>query len=214
MTEATRAADEAVEQILGLLSTRVSDGLDTEVTSEAHALCTDSGSFLVDSQSEWLLGYSAAVLACHRVLTKQTGRLEEPKRLIGDALTRLAEERRTSYVEARLGVRLDDPESAFARIAESFIERGESRFGQTFRYVQELLDEERYFVQIETCFFDRFFRLHKAEDLTSLLCRLDIVWAEELHQRCPTVEFSRPTTLAAGDDACRFQFHRVNKERS
>lgn len=214
MTQATRAADETVAQILGSLSTPLSDGIDEAIAMEAHMLCADGGSFLVDSQSEWLLGYSSAVLSYHRIISEQTTNPDESKRLIGDALVRSAEEGRTSYVEARLGVRLDDPESAFDRIADSFIDRGESRFGKTFRYVQELLDKEHCFVRIETCFFDRFFRLHQAEDLTPLLCRLDIVWAEELHRRCPTVEFSRPTTLAAGDDACRFQFLRVNKERS
>ena len=32
---------------------------------------------------------------------------------------------------------------------------------------------------------------------------------DERHKPCYGVRFARPTTLAAGDDACRFQFSKV-----
>jgi len=220
MTQIARAVNETIEQILAsldestALGTKPADSLRETITAQALSLCANDRSLIVDPQSERLLGFSSAVLATYHLLSELTENSQEARRLVGDALVRTAEEGSTTYIEARLGIRLDEPESAFDRIANCFIERGESRFGSAFRYAQDVLDEERCFVRIEKCFFDSFFRTHQAEDLTPLLCRLDIVWTEELHRRCSTVAFSRPTTLAAGDDACRFQFVRVNTERS
>ena len=37
-------------------------------------------------------------------------------------------------------------------------------------------------------------------------CAMDYVWAEELAHPRYHVRFERPTTLAVGDDACRFRF--------
>jgi hypothetical protein len=45
--------------------------------------------------------------------------------------------------------------------------------------------------------------------MTPLFCALDKVWAEALEQPQYGVRFERPTTLARGDDVCRFQFHKV-----
>jgi hypothetical protein len=41
-----------------------------------------------------------------------------------------------------------------------------------------------------------------------IFCALDSVWIDELHQPRYGTRFARPTTLAKGDDACRFQFSR------
>lgn len=200
---------EAMDEPLGSRTAWPSADLQTAIEDQALGLCESNRGFIVDPQSERLLGFSSAVLAAHRMLSDRTGEPERAKRAIGRALVRAAEKDVDSYLEARLGVRLRDPQTAFDRIAASFIERGEDRFGRSFRYVQDRLDGAHCFVRIETCFFDGFFRAHSAHDLTPLFCDLDIVWAEELQRRCPTVTFSRPTTLAAGDDACRFQFART-----
>ena len=101
------------------------------------------------------------------------------------------------------------PQEAFSRISENFQKRGEQRFGSAFRYAADVRDAKRNFVNIERCFFNDFFRVNQATEVTSLFCALDKVWAETLEQPRYGVRFERPTTLADGDDACRFQFHKT-----
>jgi hypothetical protein len=62
---------------------------------------------------------------------------------------------------------------------------------------------------LNKCLFNDFFRAHGAPELTSIVCTLDSIWIEELHRPPYKVRFERPTTLARGDDACRFQFSRT-----
>ena len=92
----------------------------------------------------------------------------------------------------------------------NFQKRGEQRFGSAFRSATTAQDGSRNFVNIERCFFNDFFRANDAKEVISLFCALDKVWAEALEQPRYGVRFERPTTLANGDDACRFQFRKVD----
>ena len=82
------------------------------------------------------------------------------------------------------------------------------RPASTFRYATDIRDGRRNFVKIERCFFNDFFRENRAPEVTSLYCALDKVWADVLEEQRYGVRFERPTTLANGDDACRFRFHK------
>jgi len=123
-----------------------------------------------------------------------------------EALTRPFQEQITSYIEARFGIVQDAPEEAFSNISRNFKSRGEVSFGRSFRYADEVWDDRRVFVNIERCLFHEFFRRNGALEVTPILCALDNVWADELSKARYGVRFERPTTLARGDDACRFQF--------
>ena len=112
------------------------------------------------------------------------------------------------YVAHRFGITPDAPQSAFDRIAENYLPLGQQLFGSGFNYVQAVQDTDRSFTHINKCFFNDFFRQHGAPELTSIFCALDSLWIGELHQPKYRVRFERPTTLARGDDACRFQFTR------
>lgn len=118
----------------------------------------------------------------------------------------------SGYLESRFGVSDDAPHEAFSRISENFQKRGEERFGSTFRYAADIRDDRRNFVNIERCFFNDFFRANRAPEVTSLFCALDKVWADTLDDHRFGVRFERPTTLANGDDACRFQFSKREKD--
>lgn len=59
-----------------------------------------------------------------------------------------------------------------------------------------------------SAWFNDFFRANNANALTVVCCAMDYVWAEELAHPRYGVRFERPTTLAAGDDTCRFRFFR------
>jgi hypothetical protein len=115
-----------------------------------------------------------------------------------------------SYVAQRFGIASDAPHDAFDRIAENYLPRGQQLFGSGFTYVEAVHETDRSFTHVRRCLFNDFFRRHGAPELTSIFCTLDSVWIKELHQPKYRVRFERPTTLARGDDACRFQFSRVS----
>ena len=104
------------------------------------------------------------------------------------------------------------PAEAFAMVSENFEARGQARFGAAFEYVSDVQDATRSFTNIRRCGFNDFFRANRAPEVTRVFCALDIAWADEMERRRLGVRFERPTTLARGDDACRFQFTRVPRE--
>lgn len=178
--------------------------------ADAAALRVDElvrvhGDMAADRPAEQWLHTCSTVLAAYQVLMPFVA----GSRLVALFLEAMASpfrQRTASYLESRFGIRDDAPQEAFARISENFQARGEQRFGRAFRYSADVRDESRNFVNIERCFFNDFFRRNEARELTSIFCALDKVWAEELAKPRYGVQFERPTTLASGDDACRFQF--------
>jgi hypothetical protein len=117
-----------------------------------------------------------------------------------------------AYLENRFGISPDAPQEAFLHISENFQKRGVQGFGVTFQYATDVRDERRNFVNIERCFFNDFFRVNQASEVTRLFCALDRIWSEVLAQPRYGVRFERPTTLAAGDDACRFRFYKTGSD--
>ncbi len=148
------------------------------------------------------------VLIAYRVLKPFLGQ-ERSIVLLQGILSRQFKKDMRVYLLHRFGITQDAPEDAFDRIAENFQRRGEQLFGPGFTYVQAVQDTTRSFTHISKCLFNDFFRVHGAPELTSVFCTLDSVWIQQLHQPQYKVRFERPTTLALGDDACRFQFSRA-----
>jgi hypothetical protein len=181
--------------------------VETRVGTQVEQLIEANRQFIQDAPSEQWLRASCVVLATYQVLKPH---FEGPQ-LLSVFLKAMAAPFRegiAGYLESRFGIARDAPQEAFSRITENFQKRGEERFGASFRYATDIRDAKRNFVNIERCFFNDFFRANQAREVTSLFCALDKVWAEALEQRPYSVRFERPTTLANGDDACRFQFHR------
>ena len=158
-----------------------------------------------DPPSQQWLRTCCVVLATYQALNPYVKRGELLPVLL-DAMATPFRNGISGYLESRFGVSDDAPHQAFSRISENFQKRGEERFGSTFRYATDVRDDRRNFVNIERCFFNDFFRTNRAPEVTSLFCALDKVWAEALEDHRFGVRFERPTTLANGDDACRFQF--------
>ena len=148
------------------------------------------------------------VLIAYRVLRPFLGQ-ERAIVLLQGVLSRQFKKDMHVYLVHRFGITQDAPDDAFDRIAQNYKPRGEQLFGPGFAYVQAVQDTTRSFTHINKCLFNDFFRAHGAPELTSVFCTLDSVWIEELHQPQYKVRFERPTTLARGDDACRFQFSRA-----
>lgn len=150
---------------------------------------------------------SRAVLIAYRALRPIVG---EGRALatIQWVLSRQFRRHTHEYLEDRFGITQDAPGEAFAHIASNYQPRGIQLFGSGFIYVQAVQEPERSHTHIRKCLFNDFFRAHGAPELTRVFCALDSIWVDELHRPRYGVRFERPTTLAAGDDACRFEFSR------
>ncbi|HSW13568.1 MAG TPA: L-2-amino-thiazoline-4-carboxylic acid hydrolase [Solimonas sp.] len=163
-----------------------------------------------DPSRRWLV-FSWAVLLAYRALKPFLGQ-QKAILLLQAVLSGRFRKQTQTYMDTRFGISQERPEEAFERISQNYKTRGESVFGSRFTYVQAVQDQRRSHTHITGCLFNDFFRAHGAPEVTRLFCALDTVWVEELHQPRYKARFERPTTLAAGDDACRFQFSRADSE--
>jgi hypothetical protein len=187
---------------------RTWDELEAAVRGHAAFLAEQNAHRAIDTPTrQWLLT-SALILAVFRELEPLAGSTEVLS-ILRNAMTASFKESITGYLAVRFGIAQDAPEEAFARISENFKVRGEQRFGKAFVYFQDAQDVGRSFTNIHKCFFNDFFRSNGSPEVTSIFCALDSVWADALHEPRYGVRFDRPTTLANGDDACRFQFSKV-----
>ena len=181
------------------------DEIERAVSNRAKDIVERNAHRVADPPAQQWLHSSSLVLAAFQELTPLTGK-SEALRLLREALMAPFTEGASHYLEARFGISADAPEEAFNRISANFKRRGEERFGSAFVYVQDVQDVTRSFTNIQRCFFNDFFRANGAPEVTSIFCALDNVWAGALEAGPYRVRFDRPTTLAQGDDACRFQF--------
>jgi len=180
--------------------------IETAVRARMTKLTEQNEARMIDAPSrQWLL-LASMILAAYRELFPFVGDEQAGLSILRNAMAAPFKERLTGYIADRFGISQDAPEEAFNRIAENFKARGEERFGKAYTYVQEVEDEWRSFVNIQKCFFDNFFRANGMPEVTPIFCAMDNLWAEELEKPKYGVRFERPTTLARGDDMCRFQF--------
>ena len=176
------------------------------VRLDASRIAEENAQLAEDPAAVRWIGFSSILLATYRSLDSSLGDGKRTLTILREALTGPLRDQITSYIEARFGIFQDAPEEAFHRVSQNFKSRGEVSFGRSFLYVDDVRDNCRAFVNIERCLFNEFFRQNGAPEVTPILCALDNIWADELSKPRYGVRFERPTTLAKGDDACRFQF--------
>ena len=179
---------------------------DASVRLDASHIAEENAQLAEDSAAVRWIGLSSMLLATYRSLRSSLGDEKRALTILREALTDPLREQIIPYIETRFGIFQDAPDEAFSRVTQNFKSRGEASFGRSFRYVDDVRDDRRAFVNIERCLFNEFFRRNGAPEVTPILCALDNVWADELSKSRYGVRFQRPTTLARGDDACRFQF--------
>jgi len=92
----------------------------------------------------------------------------------------------------------------FATIKSYSGSKAESAYGPTF--AMEALDTETGFATVvNLCGYRTFLKRHDALHLLPIFCQWDRVWIDALPAG---IQFRRPTTLATGGTACRFEFER------
>jgi len=73
-------------------------------------------------------------------------------------------------------------------------------------------NNEYKFVSIVTkCGIYDFFKRRQVPELTSIFCKWDNLWANEINKHKCGIEFNRTTTIADNDNTCRFEFDFVKK---
>lgn len=179
-----------------------------EVRREATRIEAQTAHFKVDQPSSDIVAQMALIAATHDVLTRAGVTSEAAVEAMVEALARWVRENAQAYSLARLGISRDEPGMAFERARENFKSRGEQRFGSHFVYEQEVSDNNRSYVNITRCLFNEIGRFIGRPEVIKVFCAMDTIWAEEATSAPKNLEFARPTTLAAGDDKCRFQFMR------
>jgi len=183
--------------------------LEATIRARAAIVLKHNEAPAIDDPSRLWLLLSSIILAAYQELRPLVGDAQAVLSILRNVMAAPFKERLTTYIAERFGISQDAPEEAFARIAENFKARGEERFGQAYSYVQEVQDEGRSFINIQKCFFNDFFRSNGMPEVTVIFCAMNNQWAEELEKPQYGVRFARPTTLARGDDMCRFQFTRT-----
>lgn len=186
--------------------------LTQDIEDIAHSIRAANQSRVVDDPSKYHLELTALILASYRVLRPIMQDREAVLTLLRTVLAAPLLSQMQPYLARRFGIDPADPTKAFAAAAANFKQRGQQLFGDAFTYEQAVQTSDQSFVDIRRCFFDDFFNANGAPELTPLFCYMDTLWADALHAGKYNVRFERPTTLAAGDDRCRFHFARVVKD--
>jgi len=180
-----------------------------EIEAQAARLEEQNAALALDGPSAAWLAYSSIILALHRRLAPLAGGRDRLLALLGGIMTGELKGRLVQYLADRFGIIQESPERAFEMIRRNFLRLGQERFGLAWSYEQDVLDDDRCFVNVSKCFFHDFFGANGATELTPLFCALDDVWAEELNRPGYGVRFERPEILAQGGRVCRFQFFRL-----
>lgn len=109
-----------------------------------------------------------------------------------------------SYLEKRVGITPGVSKQSWEYICTNFKKNGEAQFGSAWKYEQSIKDDRRCFVNVTKCGFADFFIGNDAREVLYVFCASDYIIGDALEKY--GIRFQRPTILAEGSDACRFQF--------
>lgn len=181
------------------------DKVETFALKQIEALEESNSWRVVDMQSAMFLKMSCTMLGIYQSLLPEFENKQDLLEIMRLVLsTVFYGEGMDAYLEKRLGISKDKPETAWKQVCKNFKGIGEIQFGKTWFYEQSIMDDKRCFVNVRKCGFCDFFLENGARDLLYCLCVLDYVWTDALEQY--GIYFERPTILAEDSDACRFQF--------
>jgi hypothetical protein len=163
------------------------------IRSDASRLAKQNGQVAKDPIGVRWIALCSMLLALYRSLRSSLRDDKRTLELLRESLTGLYRPQTLSYIQDRFGISQDSREEAFRRVSENFVSRGEAMLGEGFRYVDDVRDDDRVFVNVEKCLFNDFFLRNGAPEVTAVMCAFDSVWADELNKPEYGVRFNRPT---------------------
>jgi hypothetical protein len=206
--------DQFRERFLDAVSRRLPsmfEGTDSRETigREAQRLF-ESYRGLIKDKPSWLhLNMAVLVLAAYKALESRVADRKLLLRSLSESFRQPAAEMVKSGMRSSLDA-AEDPLKELEKSSQSMITW---KFGETFTVSQETAKDGNAFANVVTrCFWHEFFRSQGVPELTWVFCDWDSLWVGEISSEHHAVKFSRPTTLSAGDNNCRFQFDRVQKQ--
>jgi len=181
--------------------------LDSAATLQAKqlfiTLFNEESQYISDRQSQTHFVMCAYVLAIYKTLIRKGITKEKSIQVLTKHLSEFGSGTIKWSMRIALWLRLYNRKT----VESNSLKNVEHRYGDTFD-VGEEKGIDQYVMVIKKCGFNDFFKRQSAPELTKIFCEWDHLWANEINRnKSCGIQFLRPTTLAEGKAACRFEFH-------
>ena len=159
---------------------------------------------IVDNPSRYNLTMTAALVAAYEALRPRLGR-EDAIAVIQAAFT----EPLGPAVRAGTRAMLDGAPDPFRAMVEVCKSREHDSFGAAFTFRRPVDDGQRYYLDVQRCFYHDVLAACGAAELTPVMCAFDKAWIEAIDPDRHGFRFDRSTTLGHGGSYCPFHFTRT-----
>lgn len=156
-----------------------------------------------DPRSEWTLMMTSLAVAAHKVLRPWVG-----EEALFRAMRELLGEKTGGVLGAAQRMLLAAKWDKFAHVSKS-LRTLEADSGNYFLFEHRIDPGRRHEAVVKRCLYNEVTREEGAPELMSVFCRLDRSIFDNLRLKRHGMRFSRPTTLADGDDSCNFILERA-----
>lgn len=189
------------------VSKEQAENICNEIIAEAEKVFAANLGRIIDKPAQGHILMTSYVLASYRILQQYIDDVASIKRIIGDAVC----EPGMGWIQWAVRLSLFLARDKMKMMVEQTNKKAVG-YGESFVIEQQGDGASFYSSNVKRCGYHEFFKANGAPELTRLLCAWDKIWADEIKPDKHGIEFRRPTTIAAGNDMCRFEFQHVNKE--
>jgi len=173
-----------------------------EISERATVIFDGDKEFITDEPSQFHLLLTSYLLSAVETLEKISTR-DKAKTIAGNAFTENGRVAISLSMKAGMLFSIDK----FKFIRKNSGEKVVEAYGRGFDIEVETDHSTYMTTRVKKCGFHEFFVRHGRPELTKLMCEWDNNWSDVL-KNSKYVDFDRPTTIAAGDDSCAFQFRK------
>jgi hypothetical protein len=174
------------------------------IRSEQAALYESKRCLATDEQSTFHLRTMTLALAAYRVL-----QVSIPKDDAFEKVRRAFIEPGRADMLREMGEVMNTATDPFREVVSYAKSQEEHFFGSKFTFERVQDDDHAYKLEVNECFFHRFFSENGAPELTKLGCDINANWIDAIDPAKHGVRLERPSMLGYGGDKCRFYFYRL-----
>lgn len=194
-------------QLNSIVSNEKAENICNAVISEAEKVFTANLRRITDKPSQGHILMTSYVLASYRVLQQRIDDVESIKDIIEKAFC----EPGRIWIQWAMRLSLLFAQDKMKMIVGQ-TDKSAASYGKSTVIENQGDGISFYSSNVKRCGYHEFFKANGTPELTRLFCAWDKNWAAEIKPDKHGIKFSRPTTIAAGDDMCRFEFRRLNKK--